>query len=126
MMPISRGKRGVTTANSSGGWVLIESLMSLLLFAVMIGVLNQQNENDFDHIRALKEKALKQDVSEQILILRRLQQDYAWLEGEFETGQESTCSTCTGESLKAWYLSWAEAEGVTDISSTSLLLGVDE
>ncbi|OUR64026.1 hypothetical protein A9Q77_12210, partial [Marinomonas sp. 42_23_T18] len=104
-------------------WVLIESLMSLVLFALVISVLNQQNENDFDHIRALKENAAKQDISTQILILRRLKQDYVWLEGEYETGQGSDCDPCAGESLKAWYLSWVATKGVTQFSSSRLLLG---
>ena len=121
-MSLNRIKKGYTP-HSSGGWVLIESLMSLVLFALVISVLNQQNENDFDHIRALKENAAKQDISTQILILRRLKQDYVWLEGEYETGQGSDCDPCAGESLKAWYLSWVATKGVTQFSSSRLLLG---
>ena len=121
MMALKRTKSGCTQKSSSG-WVLVESLMSFVLFALVITMLNQQNENDFDHIRELKEKAVKQDISAQTLILRRLKQDYAWLEGEYETGKISDCAPCTGESLKTWYLSWIATRGITQFSSSSHLL----
>jgi len=120
-MALKRIKKGYTQ-NSSSGWILVESLLSCVLFALVIAVLNQQNENDFNHIRALKDKAAKQDISAQTLILRRLKQDYVWLEGEYETGKESDCDPCTGESLKAWYLSWIATRGITQFSSSSHLL----
>jgi hypothetical protein len=126
MKPLNRFKRSNSCAYASRGWVLIESLISLLLFALIISVLNQQNESDFDQIRVLKAQAANQDVSSQILKLRRLKQDYEWLEGEFETGQESACVYCADESLKTWFLSWAQTGGVITFSSTHLLLGVDE
>ena len=61
------------------GWVLIETLMSLVIFALVISVLNQQNEQEFDQLKVLKSSTKKEYRDQQLLTLRRLKQDYLWL-----------------------------------------------
>lgn len=107
------------------GWVLIESLISLLVFALLFQLLQQQTHNDFTHLRQLKSQSLREFESSQILILRQLVQDYDWLVGEFDTGGDSECGECSAEELKNWSLSWIANAEVTQFSQSSELLEVD-
>jgi len=112
--------------SSSSGWVLIETLMSLAVFALVIGLLNQQNEHDFEQLTELKLSTKKSYREQQILTLRRLKQDYTWLEASLDTGGFSECETCTDTSLDAWFLYWIAPIGVIEFLPSEEILGVSE
>jgi hypothetical protein len=115
----------VDNSNSSG-WVLIETLMSLAVFALVVGLLNQQNEHDFEQLTELKLSTKKSYREQQILTLRRLKQDYTWLEASLDTGGFSECETCTDTSLDAWFLYWIAPIGVIEFLPSEEILGVSE
>lgn len=115
----------VDNSNSSG-WVLIETLMSLAVFALVVGLLNQQNEHDFEQLTELKLSTKKSYREQQILTLRRLKQDYTWLETSLDTGGFSECETCTDTSLDAWFLYWIAPIGVIEFLPSEEILGVSE
>ena len=108
------------------GWVLIETLMSLVIFALVISVLNQQNEQEFDQLKVLKSSTKKEYRDQQLLTLRRLKQDYLWLEASLEVGGLSECETCSQASLDAWFLHWIAPVGTVEFLSSELILGVSE
>ncbi|KZM41484.1 hypothetical protein OA92_13850 [Marinomonas sp. SBI22] len=112
--------------SSSSGWVLIETLMSLAVFALVIGLLNQQNEHDFEQLTELRLSTKKTYREQQILTLRRLKQDYTWLEASLDTGGFSECETCTDTSLDAWFLYWIAPIGVIEFLPSEEILGVSE
>ena len=111
---------------SSSGWVLIETLMSLVIFALVIGLLNQQNEQEFEQIQVLKSSVKKDYRDQQLLTVRRLKQDYLWLEASFETGRVSECVTCSQASLDTWFLHWIAPIGTVEFLSSELMFGVHE
>ena len=115
----------VDNSNSSG-WVLIETLMSLAVFALVVGLLNQQNEHDFEQLTELKLSTKKNYREQQILTLRRLKQEYTWLEASLDTGGFSECETCTDTSLDAWFLYWIAPIGVIEFLPSEEILGVSE
>lgn len=115
----------VDNSNSSG-WVLIETLMSLAVFALVIGLLNQQNEHDFEQLTELKLSTKQSYREQQILTLRRLKQDYTWLEASLDAGGFSECETCTDTSLDAWFLYWIAPIGVIEFLPSEEILGVSE
>lgn len=115
----------VDNSNSSG-WVLIETLMSLAVFALVVGLLNQQNEHDFEQLTELKLSTKQSYREQQILTLRRLKQDYTWLEASLDTGGFSECETCTDTSLDAWFLYWIAPIGVIEFLPSEEILGVSE
>lgn len=116
---------GAAYPYSRSGWVLIESLLSLIFFSLILTLLNQQSENDFRHIKAIDEQADQGYRAKQSLMIRRLLQDFAWLEGGKATAEKAACSSCAEAQLEVWFLGWIGDEGVT-LPSTSDALGERE
>lgn len=116
----------VRSTRQSKGWVLIESLISLLIFALIMSILNTQNRQDFDILNRVKAQQDKVFEAKQILRIRRIKQDFTWLEGEFETLEKSECETCRGELLGYWLLSWLSARDKVLIDSSEDLLDLEQ
>lgn len=125
-MRLHRRKPNEIMRKGVEGWVLTESLLSLVVFALIMGILTQQNKHDFNALSQMK--TINQDDFSrlQILKVRAIKQDYEWLEGSYKAGAMNECSTCAESQLEPWLLNWISSEEKVSLLSSDMLLGVDE
>lgn len=109
------------------GWIMLETLFSLVMFAVIMTMLHQQTQSHWQSLHQLEQEHLWRFQQTQIDALRLIKQEENWLLGNWSSVTSNNasgnmsgntprnCSTCQGDELDHWALSWLakENESVT-------------
>lgn len=93
-------------ASKRQGWLLQETLVSLLLFAVILTLLYEQTQSHWQALQTLEQTHTERFQQQQINRLRLLKQDKTWLVGQWSVPTTVMCDNCSGDALSDWALSW--------------------
>lgn len=87
------------------GWIMLEVMLCLALFAVVLRVSQQQTEGQWQSVQRAEEQRKRQDNALKQAAMAQLVGSVSWLEGSPESVKIDypDCLQCTGSQLQNWF-----------------------
>ncbi|MCS7486166.1 MULTISPECIES: hypothetical protein [Marinomonas] len=87
------------------GWIMLEVMLCLSLFAVVLNVLQRQSETQWHLFQQTEEHRKQSDYEQKHAAMIQLVGSVAWLNHQQETTKQGypDCQKCTGDQLAQWF-----------------------
>ncbi|NLQ18422.1 hypothetical protein HGG82_12435 [Marinomonas sp. M1K-6] len=106
-MPVNKSNANSTNKTQpkqQKGWIAIEVMLCLLLFAVVLHLAQRQTHAQWHSVQQLERQKKQQENTQKQQAMQQLIGNVAWLE-EDESVKRAypRCQQCTGDEFKNWF-----------------------
>ncbi|BDX03372.1 hypothetical protein MACH16_21200 [Marinomonas pontica] len=95
----------IHSKSRQSGWILLEVMLCLVLFAVVLRVSQQQTQGQWQSVQRAEERRKSYDNTLKQAAMAQLVGSVSWLEGSPEVVkiEYPDCLQCTGSQLQNWF-----------------------
>lgn len=113
-MPIKRDAASITLSRdqSQRGWIMLEVIVCLALFAVVLKVVQHQSETQWHTIQQAETYRKNQENRQKQDAMKQLVGSVSWLTDPHSAtpSEYPDCQLCTGDQLKQWFYAAQQKE----------------
>ena len=109
----------------SRGWIMLEVILCLALFAVVLHLVQRQSEVQWQSVQQAEDQRKRYENQQKQAAMMQLVGRLAWLDTPKKSSDEvyPDCQKCTGNELKNWF--YASQHFLPESSSLSLTKEVE-
>jgi type II secretory pathway pseudopilin PulG len=87
------------------GWIMLEVILCLALFAVVLHVSQRQSEMQWQSLQQAQEQRKRHENEQKRVAMMQLVGPVAWINQQPDTSSQAypDCQKCTGSQLEQWF-----------------------